>query len=162
MVSTGCLGSTRSSNKHCLSLWQKGSGKGTSGMSGLTSPVGCHIDYNDLYLLFSVFLPSGLLQCQCCSATLHMMQLGREITLVYTNCQKHLFFSLSLAGDKNLPFFKFLCIQYMETYNATVRAKQLCCHNWQNKLYVFTPPAPGSCKNWRFARNRRRKAEVWA
>lgn len=109
-VGTGCLDSTLSSNKHCLCLWQKGRGKGTGGMSGLTSPLGCHIDYNDLHLLFSTVLPSGFQQYQCCSATLHTIQLGREITLLYTNHQNHLFFSLRLAGDRNFSFFKFLCI----------------------------------------------------
>lgn len=88
-VNPGCLGSMLSSSKHCLSLWQKGSRKGTSGMSGLTSPLGCYIDYNDLHLLFSAIIPCSLLQYQCWFATLHTVQLGGEITLLYTVCQNH-------------------------------------------------------------------------
>lgn len=81
-------------------------------------PVGCHIDYNDLHLLCYTILPSGLLQYQCCSAPLHMVQLGREITLLYTDGPTHLFSNLRLAGDRNFSFFKLLRIKYIDTHNA--------------------------------------------
>lgn len=62
---------------------------------------GCHIDWSDLHLLLSAAPPSGFQQYPHCSATLHMVQLEREITLLYTNCQNHLFFNLRSAGDRN-------------------------------------------------------------
>lgn len=113
-VSTGCLGNTLSCDNHRLSLWQKGSSKASGGMSGLTCPVGCRIDYNDLHSPFSTVFPSSILQYQCCSGTLHVVQLGREITLLHSKCQKHWLFNLRLTADRNFFFFKYLCMYYKD------------------------------------------------
>lgn len=52
-----------------LPLPQKGNRKGTNRMAGLTSPVGCHIDYTDLHLLLATVLSlwlSAILLTLCC------------------------------------------------------------------------------------------------
>jgi len=117
-------------------------------MAGLTSPVGCHIDYTDLHLLLATILSlwlSAILLTLCCYCPRGTIR-NRDHPAIHSLSKTIIFSILDWQGTGTV-FSKPLWIQFLYTYNATVRARQLCCHNWKNKLHAFTPPLTGSCRN---------------